>query len=243
VVSRAIFEEMRRTGTTNVFLDITFKSKEYLENRFPNIYKTCLGYGIDISKDYIPVAPAEHYCMGGIRTDVYGRTAIDGLYSCGEVACNGIHGANRLASNSLLEGLVFGHKIGSEIMSTLSNKPKIELEFALNYLSDRVVKDFDRDVARKEIQEVMTENVGIIRNKSGLLVAKGKIDKYYNMIENSRNENIKDYELQNIILLCKMVIKSALEREESRGAHYRSDYNKTDDEKWLKNIIRKRGSN
>jgi len=94
VVSRAIFEEMRKTGSKHVFLDITFKSKEYLENRFPNIYKTCLGYGIDISRDYIPIAPTEHYCMGGIKTDVFGRTGIRGFYACGEAACTGIHGAN-----------------------------------------------------------------------------------------------------------------------------------------------------
>ncbi|HEX9059475.1 MAG TPA: L-aspartate oxidase, partial [Clostridia bacterium] len=131
VVSRAIFKEMKKTNSEFVYLDITFKGKEYLENRFPNIYKTCLEYGIDISKDYIPVAPAEHYCMGGIKTDVFGRTGIKGLYACGEAACTGIHGANRLASNSLLEGLVFGHKIGEEIEQSLSegNSDNLHISF------------------------------------------------------------------------------------------------------------------
>ena len=111
VVSRAIFEEIQKNETTHVFLDISHKDTEYLRNRFPNIYKTCLGYGIDITKDRIPVAPAEHYCMGGIQTDAWGRTGVEGFYACGEAACNGIHGANRLASNSLLEGLVFGKRL------------------------------------------------------------------------------------------------------------------------------------
>ena len=115
VVSRAIFEEMKKTHSSNVYLDITFKGREYLEARFPNIFKTCLSYGIDISKDMIPIAPTEHYCMGGIRADVNGRTNINGFFTCGECACNGIHGANRLASNSLLEGLVFGRLIGEQV--------------------------------------------------------------------------------------------------------------------------------
>lgn len=105
VVSRSIFQELQKTKSTNVFLDITHKDSEYIKNRFPTIYKTCMQYGIDITKDRIPVAPAEHYCMGGIMTDAFGRTDIEGFYACGEAACNGIHGANRLASNSLLEGL------------------------------------------------------------------------------------------------------------------------------------------
>ena len=115
VVSRAIFAEMKRTRASHVYLDITFREKKYLMKRFPNIYATCLKNGVDISRQYIPVAPSEHYCMGGIRTDIYGRTNIEGFYACGEVCCNGIHGANRLASNSLLEGLVFGAKIAAEV--------------------------------------------------------------------------------------------------------------------------------
>ncbi len=239
VVSRAIFEEMRKTGSTNVFLDITFKGKEYLKKRFPNIYKTCLSYGIDMSKDYIPVYSAEHYCMGGIKTDVFGRTNIPGFYACGEAACTGIHGANRLASNSLLEGLVFGHKISKEVSDYLNGNNNKEIKVDIEYVSNRSGKKLDTDSAKKEIQNTMTENVGIIRSKNGLLNAldfvKGKLE----MIEEMRSEKMEDFELQNIALLSRLITESALEREESRGAHFRSDFNKTDDAEWKRNIVKR----
>ncbi|MCX7747214.1 MAG: L-aspartate oxidase [Clostridia bacterium] len=239
VVSRAIFEEMVKTGSDYVYLDITFKSTDYLENRFPNIFKTCLGYGIDISKDYIPVAPAEHYCMGGIRTDVFGRTSIKGFYACGEAACNGIHGANRLASNSLLEGLVFGHKIGEEVVEILKNRTDnyaLDIKSRNNYTK----KEVNIEGIRKELQKLMTEYVGILRNRDGLMLAKQKIDSFYEEIGNLKSETIKEFELQNMLLISKLVIDSSLEREESRGAHYRSDFNKTDDEKWKRNLLKVR---
>ena len=120
IVSRVIFHEMEETGASHVYLDITHKDRVYLENRFPNIFHTCLSYGIDMSKDYIPVAPSQHYSMGGIKTDERSRTAVKGFYAVGEAACNGIHGANRLASNSLLEGLVFGKIIAQQIIDRKS---------------------------------------------------------------------------------------------------------------------------
>ncbi|MCX8129685.1 MAG: L-aspartate oxidase [Clostridia bacterium] len=238
VVSRAIFEEMKKTGSTHVYLDITFKDKEYLENRFPNIYKTCLSYGIDISKDYIPVSPAEHYCMGGIKTDVFGRTNIKGFYACGEAACNGIHGANRLASNSLLEGLVFGHKIGSEVSNILKNQSTIQ--YSAKICSKRDKKDIDSVKLIKDVQGIMTQYVGIIRNKEGLLFAQSRIEEYWSMVSDLENTGLRDFELQNIVLLSRLVIDSALEREESRGAHYRSDFPNTDNANWKKHIIKKK---
>ncbi|MCX7921372.1 MAG: L-aspartate oxidase [Clostridia bacterium] len=236
VVSRAIFEEMKRTGSSHVYLDITFKGKDYLENRFPNIYKTCLGYGIDMSKDYIPVSPAEHYSMGGIRADVYGGTNIKGFYACGEAACNGIHGANRLASNSLLEGLVFGHKIGNAVDNILQDNEKTGVSVIVN--TDRVPNDIDAEKLIKEVQEIMTQYVGIIRNKEGLLHAKAEIKKISDTITDMRNSKIKHFELQNVVLLAGIVIEFALEREESRGAHYRSDFPCTDDINWRTHIIK-----
>jgi L-aspartate oxidase len=235
VVSRAIFEEMRITGASNVYLDITFKDKGYLENRFPNIYKTCLSYGIDMSKDYVPVSPAEHYSMGGIRTDVYGGTNIKGFYACGEAACNGIHGANRLASNSLLEGLVFGHKIGNEVSNLLKEKGRSNVSININ--TDRVVKEVDAGKLIKNVQEIMTLYVGIIRNKESLLHAKAEIREIQDSIADMKNESIKHFELQNLVLISGLVIEFALEREESRGAHYRSDFPKTNDE-WKKHIVK-----
>lgn len=238
IVSRAIFNEMQKTKSSNVYLDITFKDKEYLQKRFPKIYETCLSYGIDMSKDYIPVAPAAHYCMGGIKTDIYGRTNIKGLYACGEAACNGIHGANRLASNSLLEGLVFGRKIGFEVQSVIK-KGKEPLEFNdFSVKSKRVSKTINKEEVKSEIQNIMTKYVGIIRDRGGLLYAKDKINEYYNAVKDMENHGIEDFELQNIILLSKLVVESALEREESRGAHYRMDFPETNDVKWKKNIIK-----
>lgn len=239
VVSRAIFEEMKKTGSDCVYLDIRFKGKEYLENRFPNIYKTCLSYGIDIAKDMIPVAPAEHYCMGGIRADVHGRTNIRGFYTCGETACNGIHGANRLASNSLLEGLVFGRMIALQIEEMLICSGRSVKLTDIVYKTSRAPMDFDKKAAIAEIQDEMTRNVGIIRDEKGLTAALDKISSCAQKIRDMKNETITDFELQNIALLSRLVIESALEREESRGAHYRSDFPKTDDEKWKRHIIKK----
>jgi L-aspartate oxidase len=236
VVSRAIFREMQKTGSDHVYLDITFKSREELENRFPNIFATCLHYGIDISEDRVPVAPAEHYCMGGIRTDVFGRTNIKGFYACGEAACNGIHGANRLASNSLLEGLVFGNKIGKEVSEILAAPESREAEYSARYATDRVRKKLDKAGMREEITRMMSEKVGIIRNREGLLQARDRIRKYGEEISGMKNMTIEDFELQNIVLLASLVIESALAREESRGAHYRSDFSESDDINWKRHI-------
>ncbi len=239
VVSRAIFEEMKRTDSEFVYLDIAFKGQEYLENRFPNIYKTCLGYGIDMAKDMIPVAPAEHYCMGGIRADVLGRTKIKGLFTCGESACNGIHGANRLASNSLLEGLVFGRMIGTQVSDLLESTGRTTAFADVANKTDRVPHDFDKQAAKAEIRKVMTMDVGIIRDKGSLTHALGKINALGKKIEDMKNEALADFELQNIQLLSRLVVESALEREESRGAHFRLDFDRTDDINWKRHIIKK----
>lgn len=267
VVSRAIFEEMKKTGSDHVYLDVTFKGRQYLENRFPNIYRTCRSYGIDMARDMIPVAPAEHYCMGGIRADIYGRTNIRGFFTCGESACNGIHGANRLASNSLLEGLVFGRMIGLHVEEILAHKissggeayevspsscdapdkappcsPAHEASSGgLVYKTPRKTRDFDKEALKAEIQCEMTANVGIVRNSEGLTAALARVKAGRTKIGNMSNETIADFELQNTLLLSELVIESALEREESRGAHYRSDFAAMDDKKWKRHIIRKIG--
>ena len=237
VVSRAIFEEMSLSGTKNVYLDITFKSREYLENRFPNIFKTCLDYGIDISKEFIPVAPAEHYCMGGIRTNVDGETNISGLYACGEVACTGIHGANRLASNSLLEGLVFGRKIAKKIEVDALKIDKeatgVSLDFNLNKENDNALIGM-----KEEIQNTMTKHVGIIRNKQSLEIAKDIIKRIYSRFTDIPGFSLIKLEVANMLTVSTLVIEAALERKESRGAHFRSDYDKTDDVNWKRNIVK-----
>ncbi len=242
VVSRAIFSEMEKTKSDHVYLDITFKGREYLESRFPNIFKTCLGYGIDMSRDFIPVAPAEHYCMGGIKTDVYGRTNIKGFYACGEAACNGIHGANRLASNSLLEGLVFGHKISAEIEKFLGSVGPFDGVYPKKNRSDKNQKVQDLELIKAEVQRLMTQYVGITRDKQGLEYAKDRLESMLARIKGMCNTTVREYELQNILLLSGLVVQAALEREESRGAHFRNDFSGPDDLKWRRNIIKVRQS-
>ena len=238
VVSRAIFQEMTNTNTDHVFIDITFKTRDYLENRFPNIFKTCFDYGIDMSKDYIPVAPAEHYCMGGIRTDVHGRTNVQGLYACGEVACTGIHGANRLASNSLLEGLVFGHKIAADINEKkpyISDYEPVTLfeDYDISNLNDNLLEDI-----KKKLQITMTKKVGIIRNRESLSEAAEIIEQLKANCSKLPGFSLTKIEIDNMLLVAGLVIEAALQREESRGAHYRSDFSNTDDINWRRSIIK-----
>ncbi len=234
VVARAIFKEMKKTNSTNVFLDISFKGAEYIKDRFPTIYNTCLKYGIDCTKEYIPVAPAEHYSMGGIKTDANGRTSINGFYACGESASNGIHGANRLASNSLLEGLVFGNRIGEELEGDITGEP---LDISIKYETKRESLLVDKDAILADIKHTMTECVGIVRNEEGLKKASDKMQRYAQLTKNMKNETMKDFELTNMVLLSNLIINSALLRTESRGAHYRSDFNKRDDENWKRHLL------
>lgn len=237
IVSRAIFAEMKKTGTDHVLLDITAKDRKYLEHRFPTIFAKCLSFGIDISKDYIPVAPSQHYSMGGIRTDEWGRTGLEGFYAVGEAACNGIHGANRLASNSLLEGLVFGRRIARAINEQLA---------AMSVLADQpvhiVFKTPRRDIVLDPAAEVailqnrMTREVGIIRSAEGLQAAVSGIDAQFAVQEGMRCGDIAEMELRNMTLLSGLVARAAMTRTESRGAHYRSDFPNTE-EAWHKNLV------
>jgi L-aspartate oxidase len=239
VVSRAIFREIQRTGFSHVFLDISHKEPEFIKNRFPTIYRTCMKYGIDITKDRIPVAPAEHYCMGGIRTDVNGRTNIEGFYACGEAACNGIHGANRLASNSLLEGLVFGKRIALEanrrVLNKQGRKAKALPVIKHECLFTEPMKD--AGALKLSLRKLMTENVGIIRNEEKLREALQHIAEIKDRIQGKAYTDIEHWELVNMLTLSELVVKSALMRKESRGAHYRTDYPQTDDINWKKNTV------
>lgn len=238
VVSRSIFAEMKKTGADHVYLDITFKEREYLEKRFPTIFKTCLSYGIDMSKDYIPVSPTEHYCMGGIKTDVKGRTKIPGFFACGETASNGIHGANRLASNSLLEGLVFGYVISKEISMEADNQENETYRPSISFRGKRREKHIDVNAAKEDIRMIMSTYAGMVRDEEGLKTALNKLNEYDLMVRDMKAEDIERMELQNMVCLARLVVESALERKESRGAHFRSDYSSRDDENWRKHIIK-----
>lgn len=240
IVARAIFAEIKKTNAECVYLDITSKSRNYLVNRFPKIFETCLKYGIDISKDYIPVAPAEHYCMGGIKTDSSGKTGIKNLYACGEVSCTGIHGANRLASNSLLEGLVFGHRIAQDINENIEKqkhrKGTQKKDLEEGKINTRPVSEYE-----KRIKKTMSDNVGIIRNGHDLQKAYDYIGEMLKELDGYDCISTAQFQVLNMATVARLVIAAALKRKESRGAHYRTDYPDKSD-RWKINIINKKRS-
>jgi L-aspartate oxidase len=223
IVSRSIVAEMRRTGTRNVFLDMTALSEEFLKERFPKIYETCKFYDLNIAKDLLPVSPASHYCMGGVRTDLHGRTTVRGLYAAGEVSCTGVHGANRLASNSLLEGLVFGARAG-KAMTEDNAKFKIQNSKLENSKIVSVIRNPESGVAtavKKRVKRLMWERVGILRDKNSL---KRALREFTQISE--ANLGISS---RNFVTVAALVAKAALWREESRGGHYRNDFPERDE--------------
>jgi len=236
VVARAIWEQMK-TGT--VYLDFSYIHSQKVQERFPKIYKTCLQYGIDISATPVPVGPAAHYIMGGIRVDNSGQTSLPNLYACGECACNGVHGANRLASNSLLDGLVFAETITQKLEKEAGKLSKWEKAkpFTEHLTSGRRYKT-DIERIRAELREIMWDRVGIIRNTEGLSDAYARIERLKEVFV--PKVNVPELELGNMLGLGSIIVKSAVERKESRGGHYRSDYPDTYEE-WRKHSVYKRG--
>lgn len=232
VVSRSIVAEMKRTGTRTAFLDMTDKDEDYLKHRFPKIYETCLIYGLNIAKDLLPVSPAVHYFMGGMRTDLDGRSTVPGLYGAGEVTCTGVHGANRLASNSLLEGLVFGARAGKAAFADNS-----EFMIQDSRFKQSEILNFESEVStavKKRVKKVMWERVGIGRNADDLRRAL----KEFEQIEQA-NLSISS---RNFVTLAKLIATAALWREESRGGHFREDFPERDDEKFQVHSIQKLGA-
>lgn len=227
IVARSIVAEMRRTGTRTVFIDMSAMTEEFLKHRFPKIYETCAAYGLNIATDMLPVSPASHYCMGGIRTDLWGRSTVPGLYAAGEVTCTGVHGANRLASNSLLEGLVFGARAGQAASedSRSQNAPRVLSDAA--HETSNMASGISTAV-RKRIKRVMWERVGILRDRDSLKRAIKEFDQIAagNLSTSSRN----------FVTLAKLVAEGALWREESRGGHFRSDFPDQNDEFRLHSI-------
>ena len=230
VVARAIDNEMKMHGYNNVYLDISHMPASFIKKRFPTIYKKCMDVGIDITKEWIPVIPASHYTCGGVKTDVSGRTEINNLYVIGESAHTGFHGANRLASNSLLECLVMSKKC-IEDMKCLGQISNSKL---LPEWDDSLVTESEEKFAIShnwdELRKIMWNYVGIVRSDNRLKIALEKI----NLIEKEVNEHYYQHrisvdllELRNIIHVSKLIIKSAMLRKESRGLHYSIDYQKT----------------
>ena len=229
VVTRAIFDKMSKTGVKNVYLDATVIDKDFAQKRFPTISKECKSFGIDMSKDLIPVAPAAHYYMGGIKTTVEGRTSVRGLYAIGECSSTGLHGANRLASNSLLECVVCAHELANFLsFSNLVPPQKIDetvMATINKYTQPLSDENFDIPELVSELKDLMWNNVGILRTEESLLKA---LDMIYDLKRRFRRSvkclNKEEYELRNMICVAQLIVKSALNRKESRGAHYRLDY-------------------
>ncbi len=234
VVSRAIIEQMRRTGTNCVYLDLTSMEAGYVKERFPQIYSFCINYGIDISRETIPVRPSAHYFIGGVKTDRTGRTGIEGLYACGETAATGVHGANRLASNSLLEGLVFGARAGADAATLARDtviRPRINYSFPQK--SDVLI---DSEDLRRSIRSLMWRNVGIERDGDSLEYARKKFNEWTRYAFWKEFSDQYSFETLNILTIASLMVRSALERTESRGTHFRKDYPESDDAGWKKHI-------
>jgi L-aspartate oxidase len=250
VVARAIAHELEvcRLKEPVVYLDMTHLREDHIKTRFPRIYETCLKYNVDMTVDQVPIRPAAHYLMGGVRTDLEGRSTVPGLYAAGEVACTGVHGANRLASNSLLEGLVFGARAGKAMrqesgLATQSPKNVEGVEVRQNHNSDaagqassnRAGPVLDLEAGIREVQQLMWNKVGIVRSRQGLKEAMEYLQSMAACLPQTSSR--RACEACNIHTAALLIARSAHARLESRGAHYRTDYPAHDDLRFRKHSV------
>lgn len=234
IVARAIVSEMELTKSTFVYLDITHEPADMVKHRFPTIYETCMSYGLDITSDWIPVAPAAHYMMGGIKTDLNGESNIARLFVCGEVSSTGVQGANRLASNSLSEAIVFGRRI-TERIRELAPADWTSLSAGCN--EGRTESPIQAIVERRlKLQKVMVRYAGLRRNEGMLNKGLDELKRQL-PIFNAALTKREEYEFANMLTCSLLITESALARQESRGAHYREDYPLRDDAKWQKHLL------
>jgi L-aspartate oxidase len=236
VVSREIVKVMERCGRPNVWLDARHLGEPVLRARFPMIFETCLEAGYDLSRDLIPVAPAAHYCIGGIRVDIDGRTSVPGLYASGECACSGLHGANRLASNSLLEGLVLSRRIVRALDGALE-----EGGVRIVAADEEPVELTALQMARATVQEAMSVYVGVTRTEDGLARAAGVLEELSALLKVAFRRPA-ELEIQNMVTLATLTAHAARYRTESRGAHWRDDFPARDDAGWRVHTVWRRGA-
>jgi L-aspartate oxidase len=219
VVSRAIANEIERTGAAHVYLDLRHLKPDFIRKRFPRIYATCLEYEMDIARNPVPVCPAMHYIMGGVRTDAAGATTLPGLYAAGETACTGIHGANRLASNSLLEGLVYGARAGA----AAGESAKVKVSFEIDAPKPFTIPAHDE--IRGALRRLMWKRVGIIRSEKSLTEARENMRRWEYILKKNFMTR-RELELKNMLGVAIRITEAALGRKERVGSHYRSDFPK-----------------
>jgi L-aspartate oxidase len=224
IVTRFILDELKKTGDTNVFLDVSSMTTEFFSERFPTIYNECRNRGINLTEDMIPVRPAQHYLMGGVKTDLDGKTNIRGLFCCGEAARTGIHGANRLASNSLLECLVFGRRCAHYINEKMDTFYCESKKMAVR--SDLYEKKHDTSFyssAEKKVKQIMSDYAGAIRRSKGLLTAKRELDELTEELKHACLTQPYEFKVYNMLEVSRILVESAINRKESIGAHYIED--------------------
>jgi len=237
IVSRAILAQMLKTKSTHVYLDVRHFDKQHFAKRFPLINELCESFDIDVSRDLIPVRPSAHYMIGGVKTDALARTSIKNLYACGEAASTGLHGANRLGSNSLLEGLVFGKIAGQQIsQNTKAAAANIKhplIKYQIPH-SDRT--RLDTTDIRNSLRALMWRNVGITRKAQPLLETQEIVGFWQRYVMDKVFDSPAGWECQNMLTICLLMANAAQTRQESRGVHFRSDFPNTDDEHLKKHI-------
>ncbi len=245
VVARAIHAERLLRGETCVFLDVTHLDPDHVKTRFPTIYNRCLELGIDITREPIPVVPAAHYACGGVLTDLDGATEITGLYACGEVACTGVHGANRLASNSLLEAMVFGHRAARHAVQSVGNRPEKGAPQPLREFGRDTVSANSVETAKLKLKSIMNDHVGIVRNDRELLRASDEAGQILMTATGLISEFCPEpdlLELRNMADVAQIIVQSAIGRVESRGLHYNTNHPLPDDAHWRRDTILRRAA-
>jgi L-aspartate oxidase len=240
-VVRAIVHEMEvsRAKDPFIYLDLTHMRPDTVQKRFPRIYSALMAHNIDITEDVIPVRPAAHFAIGGVRTDLEGKTSVAGLYAAGEVAATGVHGANRLPSNGLLEALVFGARAGRAMGEIEKVAPRSRSNPHAAYSNGPVDAGVEEQIT--QIQDLMWNDVGIVRTRQGMQKAVKTLEEIAPRFAHAKTR--RGYEASNLHLSALLVARSALAREESRGSHYRMEYPDHDDKKFLKHSVVKDGGN